>query len=84
MLWGQEAVSGEARESETIDTYSALAVALVNTEHGNVSPQVTLTVGRLLADDDPHGVRDTMGICLCSLVNTLVYMLAYMLTRKER
>lgn len=45
-------------------TYSALTVAFVNAKHGDISPQVAVTVGRLLADDDADRVRDAVGVCL--------------------
>lgn len=50
------------REEECTD--AALAVALVDAEHRNVSPEVTFAMGRLLADYYPDGMGFTLSICL--------------------
>ena len=52
----------ERREGKRTD--STLTITLVDAEHSNVSPEVTLTMGRLLADDHPDGMRDALRICL--------------------
>ena len=36
--WGRDG-------KETVHTYSALAVAFIDAEHGNVPPQITVAVG---------------------------------------
>jgi hypothetical protein len=41
-----------------------LGVTLVDAEHCNESPQVIITMRRLLADYHPNGMRDTLSICL--------------------
>lgn len=46
-------------------TNATLAVALVDAEHRNVSAEVTLAMGRLLADYYSDGVGFTLSICLC-------------------
>ncbi len=50
------------REENCTDT--TLAVALVDAEHSNVSPEVSFTVRRLLADYYSNGMGDALSICL--------------------
>jgi hypothetical protein len=45
-------------------TDAALAVALVDAEHGDVTPETPFTVWRLLADYDPDGMRDALRVSL--------------------
>ena len=58
----RKAVRGERREEECTD--ATLAVALVNAEHRNISPEVTIAMGRLLADYYADGMGFTLSICL--------------------
>jgi hypothetical protein len=50
------------KEGECTD--ATLAVALVDAEHRNVSPEVTFAMRRLLADYYPDGMGFTLSICL--------------------
>jgi hypothetical protein len=61
-----EVVSRAGRRKRTGEgcTDTTLAVALVDAEHSNVSPEVTLTMGRLLAHYNPDGMRNILRICL--------------------
>lgn len=62
----EEVVSkaGWIKRREGKRTDSTLTVTLVDAEHSNVSPEVSLTMGRLLADDHPDGMRYALRICL--------------------
>jgi hypothetical protein len=59
-------VDSTLRDERYTHTYPALTVAFVNAEHRYVSTQVAVPVRRLLAHYDADGMRDAMGICLCS------------------
>jgi hypothetical protein len=50
-------------------TDATLAVALVDAEHRDVSPDVTFAMGRLLADYDSDGMGYTLSICLWGRIN---------------
>jgi hypothetical protein len=58
----RKAARRDWREEECTD--ATLAVALVDAEHRNVSPEVTFAMGRLLADYDSDGMGFTLRICL--------------------
>ena len=64
--WQRGIVSkaGRIERGEEKRTDSTLTITLVDAEHSNVSPEVTLTMGRLLADDYPNGMRHALRICL--------------------
>ena len=51
-------------------TDATLAVTLIDAEHGNVSPEVPFTVGRLFTDYGPNGMWDTFGVSLEMRVST--------------
>lgn len=52
--------------------YPTFAVALVDAEHRNVSPEVTFAMGRLLADYYSNGMGFTLSICKEGEVRPLV------------
>jgi hypothetical protein len=56
--------SGRKREEREECTDATLAIALVDAEHRNVSPEITFAMGRLLADYDSDGMGFTLSICL--------------------